>query len=989
MPYLKKTLFCLLLALLGSLEAAAQFYYAGDDPARSRWNSIESENFRIIYPVGLDSLARVYGQNLEYYRPKVAQSVHYFSGPGKMPVVLHPYTSYSNGSVAWAPRRMDLYTQAEAYNPIPLDWVQLLSIHESRHVSQMQFGLSHALKPFGWFFGEMFNGLSAGVYGHYCFMEGDAVCTETALTRSGRGRKADFLNYYMIAFDNGDRRSLYRWSHDSQTRNTPDHYALGYLLLGGIRYLYGVPDFVGQFYEYAARHPYNFKYTTVLKNISGLNLSKTFDAVCDTMTVIWKAEMCSRAPYTPMRQVSHSRRGYPKYSHLTPIGDELYAVKSSLYEASSLVRIDSLGREKRLRPSASYRGPSAVSGGKAYWSETLSGPRWSLEDRSVIRYSSGRRPKTLAKGLYNPTVSPDGKLLAAVCYPLEGGCTIEILDSLGRGLESQKAPQGVQFSELAWSSKGIFAIGISSEGSGIYQGGHCILGPEPVSITSLGAASDGSLIFTCDRTGVNEMYSLTPDGRLFQRTSTRYGAKDFRYSEDGSSLYCISGRLEGEHIFQISADSLLMREADFSELHSYVVADTLSAQEERYNCPPPSKPEFSEPKRYHKAAHLMNIHSWAPVYFDVDNLMALSGDISYRDLSLGTAFVSQNLLGTLTLNAGYSAHKYDGSWRHSGHLKLRYTGWYPVIEASLDINDRPAIDYGSLHFEGSGVSLPSHYSSRPYVAGNISIYIPFKWNLGGVSYGLIPEISYSISNDRINTGGARWNNDPLKPGIAWIKKGPTWPLQSLSASLRGYIMRPTASGGVYPRFGIGLQTGFSQLITPKWDGRSVYKPALYVYGYGYLPGVIAEQGLKLSARYQHSFTEKGLFGRSAITVLPRGFGGSSLSLLANARQSWAAGFTLDYAAPIPLGDLSIGRGVLDLKRLILTPHYDMTFNSDGKLWSAGGSLAVDVGGILWHTLSFSIGVTYSYNGGSAYSYYLSKCCPLSRHYVGPIISASF
>ena len=204
----KKTAVALLLLLL-PLVAQAQFFTAGDDPGCRRWYSIESENYRIIYPRGLDSLARVYAREMERFRKPVGLTSGYLPGEcirGKMPVVLHAYNSVSNGSVAWAPKRMDAYTMPQVYGAEATPWPAQLAVHESRHISQMQFGLSHAQRPFGWFFGEMWNGLTAGLYTENSLLEGDAVIAETELTRSGRGRKADFLNYYMVCFDQGDLR---------------------------------------------------------------------------------------------------------------------------------------------------------------------------------------------------------------------------------------------------------------------------------------------------------------------------------------------------------------------------------------------------------------------------------------------------------------------------------------------------------------------------------------------------------------------------------------------------------------------------------------------------------------------------------------------------------------------------------------------------------------------------------------------------------------
>ena len=147
---------------------------------------------------------------------------------------MHAYNA-ANGSVAWAPKRMDLFTIPSPYSPEPLPWSTMLSVHEGRHVTQMQFGMTKAQRPIGWLLGEMWNIAASLVYQGMANIEGDAVIAETALTNSGRGRTADFLNYYRVAFDSGDFRKWSKWRFMSQRGYSPDHYALGYLTLGGFR----------------------------------------------------------------------------------------------------------------------------------------------------------------------------------------------------------------------------------------------------------------------------------------------------------------------------------------------------------------------------------------------------------------------------------------------------------------------------------------------------------------------------------------------------------------------------------------------------------------------------------------------------------------------------------------------------------------------------------------------------------------------------------
>ena len=128
--------------LLAAFSARAQLFSSGDDPGRVKWSTVSSEHFRLIYPVGNDSLALRYGLALEQYLEPVGASIGYSPNARyrrPMPVILHAYTAKANGSVVWAPRRMDLFTRPQSLAPEPLEWITELAVHESRHVAQMQF----------------------------------------------------------------------------------------------------------------------------------------------------------------------------------------------------------------------------------------------------------------------------------------------------------------------------------------------------------------------------------------------------------------------------------------------------------------------------------------------------------------------------------------------------------------------------------------------------------------------------------------------------------------------------------------------------------------------------------------------------------------------------------------------------------------------------------------------------------------------------------
>ena len=159
-----KRIVLLLSLLIVCTGVQAQFSLTGSDPSKVRWMQMSSPEFRIIYPEGEDSLARVYGTWLEKARIGVSRSSGLLAGENykrRMPVVLHSFNTIPNASVAWAPRRMDFFTAPDAYSPTPVPWEKLLAIHEGRHVSQMNAGVAGRNKVFKYLTGELFAGAFA------------------------------------------------------------------------------------------------------------------------------------------------------------------------------------------------------------------------------------------------------------------------------------------------------------------------------------------------------------------------------------------------------------------------------------------------------------------------------------------------------------------------------------------------------------------------------------------------------------------------------------------------------------------------------------------------------------------------------------------------------------------------------------------------------------------------------------------------------------
>ncbi len=696
-----------LLSTLLSISASAQFHTAGTDPGRVKWSTVKTDNYRILFPRGMDSLAFIYGQSLETWHQSVSINLGYLPNQAykkKMPVILHTGYTLSNGIVAWAPRSADLLTVADAYSPEAIPSHTMLSIHESRHIAQMQYGRSGHFAPFHYIFGEMFSGAMAGLYCGPAFFEGDAVYAETSLHPAGRGNTADFLEYYKVAFDNGDLRNWYRWRYGSQKYYTPDYYRAGYLLFAGMKDRFDVPDFAGKYFETLFSHKIWFFPVNNLSRTSSLVTGYKFtDAYAEISKYYqgqWRSEADSRSPFMPSDLVSEVPDFHTEYTGSVFASGELHSIKKGLVQTPTLDGKPFASSTSSLKYSSST---SSI-----IWSETIPDIRWSLKSYSDIfrrNLISGKRERlTKHQRFFNPSANSSGTRIAVTEYPEQGGSNLIVLDSEdGRIINSFSAPDSLQIVESAWIGNRIYVTAISEHGFGLYeiteQGPVCILAPRFIKIKQLWS-DDDLLLFTCDQSSVNELYGY--DGTFFRKiTNTRYGASEFAIGND--SLYFSTLSPEGRLIHRTALDDLPV------EIYEFPNDDNpLHSPEDTVKELPVSKAE-----NYSKVKHLFKFHSWAPLYFNYNAAVDGSYDKLYQSASLGATAMFQNDLGTMYGMAGVSFNPRQGAY-----VNLTYSGLFPVFSARLN------------------------YSSQGF-SGYVGSHVPLNFSSGGWKRAVTPRLSYS------------------------------------------------------------------------------------------------------------------------------------------------------------------------------------------------------------------------------------------------------
>ena len=252
---------------------------------------------------------------------------------------------------------------------------------------------------------------------------------------------------------------------------------------------------------------------------------------------------------------------------------------------------------------------------------------------------------------------------------------------------------------------------------------------------------------------------------------------------------------------------------------------------------------------------------------------------------------------------------------------------------------------------------------------------------------MIPKLSYTITNDIFDTGKLLIDRGSTgtRMEFAGYEKGHKKIRQYLGGSVRAYAMRYVANSQVYPRWGIGVEAGTSGGL----ESWKVFSPMGYVYGYGYVPGIMRTHGIKLTAMWQTKLREDAPLSQPIVNFLPRGLSdNSTLSSYLSIFNNNLLKITADYAVPVYIGDITLGGNWLSIKRLVVYPHFDYTFVGKQGLWSAGIDLTADLHAIITLEWPCSVGLSFSWNGGSAWNQ-ISENIEMKKWFVGPVFNVSF
>ncbi len=653
-----------------------------NNPPRVKWRQIKTPEFNFIYP-----------ENYENQAQRVAMRMQHIHGPGsrtlntrprRYPIVLQNQSAISNGFVTLGPRRSEFFTMPpQNYNFLGTnDWMDLLAVHEYRHMVQFDHSRRGFNKLFSWVFGENTQAAWAIMAAPLWFWEGDAVAMETALTPSGRGRIPDFDRMFRSNLMEGKKFGYHKQYLRSFKDFVPNHYVFGYHMVTHMRRKTEDPFIWGSITGKAFSVPFMpFTFSNSIKSNTGKYVVSHYREMMDELEDLWGHQQ-EGLELTEFDRISERPRDvFTEYSFPQVLPDgRILALKSGLSDFQHIVMMDVFGNEEVLVVPGQINntGMLDVSGETVYWNEFEFDPRWRMVTYSVIKsynLSDGKiRRLTRGTRYGGVAANSDGTLLATIETNQEGKNNVMVIDAnIGIGKMAFSNPENHFYIHPRWfpDEDKFVAIKLTDEGKTI-----TLFDPDtktqedlmPVTEHNLGhpVPVGEYILYNSPQSGIDNIYALHPaSGRQYQVTSSQYGAYNPSVDAEMNYIYYNDHSKYGLDIVAMSFDPGSWKTLEAVEDRNVNYYKPLVEQEGNPDLVRTALMGTLPSKPYKKASGLFNPHSWGPFF---------TGDLLTWEFGL----FSRDILNFNSLYAGYNYNIEEGV----GTVKARYSyqGFFPILD---------------------------------------------------------------------------------------------------------------------------------------------------------------------------------------------------------------------------------------------------------------------------------------------------------------------
>ena len=687
-----------------TISSSAQIVLENNPPS-VKWYQVKTPHFRVLYTDGFKDQAERVANSLEHVREEGAESLN--TRPRRMSFILQNHSAVSNGFVSILPRRSEFYAMpSQDYNFIGTnDWLNMLTIHEYRHVVQYQHATRGFNRAIYYLFGSISLAGMAQAAAPSWFWEGDAVATETALTPSGRGKIPNFGLLLKTNLLEGREFNYHKQHLRSYKHNIPDHYVFGYHMVNYLRRRTNDPEIWAKITARSWSVPFiPFAFSNAIKKETGLYVTDLYKEMADDLKTAWKKEL-DGLQLTPFVKVNVRRNGaYTDYLYPQVMEDgNVLVLKKGIGDIEQFVLLRD-GQETVFTPGQmNDTGMLSAEGNTVVWNEYGFHPRWRVWNYSQVKAFDLRTGKKRRIGpkrsrYSSAAITRKGDKVVTIETDTQYQTHIVVLNALnGAVIKKFPNPENFFFSMPRWSEDGqrIAVLRTEPKGKTIalidFESGSS-RDVMPLSQENVGypVLYDRYVLFNSPTTGIDNIYAIdTTSGKRYQITSSRLGAYNPGVSLDGKTLYYNDQTKNGLDVVSIRFDPASWRPFE-EERNASLFFRELVEQEGNpdvfSNVPDSNRVHVP----YRKISGFINPYNWGVT---VDNELT--------EASIG--LISRDILSTTSIGLGYY---FDINERTSAlRGQVSYQGWFPIIDLSASISRRVVNEGGVQFYDTLGEPL--------------------------------------------------------------------------------------------------------------------------------------------------------------------------------------------------------------------------------------------------------------------------------------------
>ncbi len=952
----------------------------GLNPYSLKWNQINTDKVQVIFPRGLEKQ----GQRVANIIHAISDSAYASVGnkEEKVSVFLQNQTTIPNGFVTVGPFRSEFFVTPPQFNLNgTANWIDMLAIHEYRHVQQFSNAMYGITKLARRVLGSWTWGGMTGTALPRWYFEGDAVGTETALSEAGRGRLPEFDMEYKALIMNDIRYGYEKASAGSFKDFVPDHYSMGYYMTTYARRQFGEDIWQKTLKDAVKFKGLFFPLSRSLKRSTGLRTPKMYRAMRAELDSMWKAQDAQLTYMEGEKFNQKEKKTITDYRNPQYLKDgSVIAEKSSYAEIRTFYRIYPNGREERIANPGinSLRNATlSVANDMLCWSETGYGARWGYQNYANIKtyhLSKEIKNKVTKQGrFFSPALHPDGSRIVAVEISPDLQYQLIILGSAEEYI-FQKIPNPennfISFPRFTEDGKSLVYIAQKGEANWIEMlelenADTSIKLTEPSTYQITNVFPSGEYVFFSGaHTGINNIFALktSEPNKLYQVTSAKLGAFQPAVSTDGKKLIYSDFTPEGYDLreMNVNPENWKIYQTETSSPSAINYYKPLVAQELGKSILSKATDQEFEIKKYNKWQGIFNPHSILPFF---------------SPPVFGARILADNKFSTLSteLSAFYNSNENTTNYG----VNLSYAELFPVINVGFRSGMRERTFTNFAPATDTSIVFTLYNEEWRENNAYIGLALPINFTQGTISNRLNLSANYHFlslegKNQFADTDNFRLNINPVNPNrfqTLYKDRLESQNLQALDLRMRLTMLQTTALQNLAPRYGIIWDMRYRSTLNSDELQGNVFLNRFDVF----LPGLMRNHAFYVNTMFQiEDFTDNYKFSNQFFYA--RGYGSSTIS-----DQVFKIGF--NYALPLFSPDVAFLGPLAFLKRVKANLFFDIEHSQydlapellrpqQSYRQSVGTEITFDVRAL--RLLEVNLGVRYSYlldvTSGSAHTF---------------------